>query len=94
MDMALMFVTASARGLRDWGQTQADIALLQDLGLPIWSPAFSGRLFGNALREIVRDRGAQHLGVPTPEGIVWLEDVTVRELESAANDLAAMQLPT
>jgi 3-dehydroquinate synthase len=89
IDMALTTALAHRRGLVTGSQQDLIQSAMRDLGLPLWHPVCTPRLFEGALEDVMRHRdGRQHLPLPVGIGSArFVDDVTSAELLAALDDL-------
>ncbi|MFE9251071.1 sedoheptulose 7-phosphate cyclase [Streptomyces sp. NPDC007088] len=90
VDMALCAVLAHRRGLLDDAALHRVLAVMADLGLPVWHPVCTTELIVRGLEDTVRHRDGRQL-LPLPEGIGhvrFVDDVTPAELDAALRVLA------
>jgi 3-dehydroquinate synthase len=92
IDMALTTVLAAHRGLVSRSERDRVLAVMAELGLPVWHPTCDVEVLRKALRDTVRHRdGAQRLPLPVGiGGAVFVNDVTDTELAVAVKDLVEL----
>ncbi|WP_327733018.1 sedoheptulose 7-phosphate cyclase [Streptomyces nojiriensis] len=94
VDMAFTTVLARRRGLVDDDEAQRVLAVMDDLGLPVWHPACTAAAMERALADTVRHRDGQQR-LPLPVGIgqaCFVNDLTAPEVRGALEELRERDL--
>ncbi len=92
VDMALTTVLACRRGLLSDAERDRILTVMSALELPSWHPMLDPEVLAHALEDTVRHRdGQQRLPLPVGIGdVTFVNDVTMRELETAVVTLRAL----